>query len=237
MRVLQSSVRNHLLRRLKGSDYKLLEPHLTEVALPTGFLISNKKQAVPYVYFIERGMVSIVSSRANGKEIEIGIVGREGVTGVPALLGVEDAFCRSNMQTGGAAYRISTAALAECLRLSEGLRGVTNKYIHTYIVQVSQTLLSGSLNSVEERAARWLLMCQDRGDGARLVMTHSTLSMMLGVRRVSVTLSLQNLEGKGLIRARRGVIEIINRANLIKLAGDSYGEPEREYQRVLGAAA
>jgi CRP-like cAMP-binding protein len=108
------------------------------------------------------------------------------------------------------------------------------RYVEAFQVQVAHTALSHGSYTIEERLARWLLMCHDRLDGDDLPLVHEFLALMLGVRRSGVTLALQILEGAGVIHAKRGLITVHDRAKLQEIAGGSYGVPEVEYRRLIG---
>ena len=108
------------------------------------------------------------------------------------------------------------------------------RFVQAFTIQTAQTALSNGCHVIEQRLARWLLMCHDRVDGDELATTHEFLSLMLGVRRAGVTLALQALEDRGLISTKRGQITVLNRAKLEAVAGDSYGVPEAEYARLIG---
>lgn len=102
-------------------------------------------------------------------------------------------------------------------------------------MQTSHTALSNAVHPIEERLARWILMCDDRSDAGEMPLTHEYMSIMLAVRRPSVTTSLHVLEGNGFIRAERGCVIVRDRAGLEEFAGDAYGSPEREYRRLIGS--
>ena len=138
------------------------------------------------------------------------------------------------MQVEGRGYRIAAEALRRAIDTSASLRGLLLRYAHTFLVQTAQTALANAGAPAEERLARWLLMYHDRQDGDDLSVTHEFLSLMLGVRRPTVTVAIHTLEGAGLIRARRGRIRVLNRAGLEEAAGEAYGPAEAEYERLIG---
>ncbi|MBE7202451.1 MAG: Crp/Fnr family transcriptional regulator, partial [Parafilimonas terrae] len=130
--------------------------------------------------------------------------------------------------------RIPVAALRAATEASRSLRDLLLRYVQTFLVQVAQTAIANAGTPAEERLARWLLMYHDRQDGDDLSVTHEFLSIMLGVRRPTVTVAIHTLEGAGLIRARRGRIRVLSRARLEEAAGRTYGPAEAEYERLVG---
>ena len=177
-------------------------------------------------------MVSIVADIEEGR-FEVGMAGWDGLAGVPLLLGVGHTPHTAMIQAPGSGYRISAEHMGTALERSATLRSILLRYVHTFIVQISQTAYANAAYGVEARLARWLLMTRDRAETDELIVTHEFMAIMLGTRRPGVTLALQNLEGSQLIRSTRGRVLIRNRAGLEELAGDAYGFAEREYSNVL----
>ena len=136
------------------------------------------------------------------------------------------------MQAGGTALRIASSDLTELIDTNRAIRELLLRYAHVFMIQIAATALADGRYDIEQRLARWLLMCQDRL-GDELPLTHDFLSVMLGVRRPSVTDALHKLEGNRAIRAERALITVRDRAALEEKAGDSYGIPEAEYRRLI----
>jgi CRP-like cAMP-binding protein len=230
----QSTVRNRLLAKLCSEDFDLLQPHLEPVTLNRGDVLITPNQPIGYVCFIEAGITSVIATTAGGRRIEIGLTGRDGLAGTPVLLGVDSTPHETFMQIAGSGLRIKTENLRHALQQSLSLHSLLLRYVQTFTIQTSHTALSNGSHKIEERLARWLLMCHDRVDGNDLPLTHEFIALMLGVRRASVTEALNILEGRGIIRTGRGNIVVLKRAKLEKAAGDSYGVPEAEYHRLIG---
>ena len=230
----QSSLCNRLLTILSTSDFALLQPHLEPLVLELNTVVVAASKPIEHAYFLESGIVSVVASRADAQVIEVGIYGREGMGGFPLLLGSDRSPHDQYMQLPGGGHKIKTAAFLAAVQESPTLNRLLLRYVHAFTTQTAQTTLANSGNNVDERLARWLLMCHDRIDGDVLPLTHKFLSMMLGVRRSGVTDTIHILEGRGLIRATRGQIIIRDRARLVRLAGAAYGLPEAEYKRLIG---
>ena len=233
---LQSAVRNRLLKALIASDFALLLPHLEMVTTRLRQSLIKPNEAVRHMFFPEVGFGSMTTSGSSA-EVEVGIIGREGLIGaVPVLLGSDRAPHNQYVQSAGEMLRIDTAALLGALGQSASLHRLLLRSIQVQFVQTAQTAYVNATYTIDVRLARWLLMCQDRVDGDDLHLTHEFLSLMLGVHRSSTTLALQALEGHGLIKARRGRIAIPDRAALVAVADDGYGLPEAEFARLIEGA-
>lgn len=228
----RASVRNRLLTAMSPDDFALVQPHLEPVKLELRTILFRTGEPISHVTFPETGMASIVADIEEGR-FEVGMAGWEGLAGVPLLLGVSHTPHTAMIQGPGAGHRISAEHMRPLLEQSATLRSILLRYVHTFIVQVSQTAYANAGYDVQARLARWLLMTHDRAETDELIMTHEFMAIMLGTRRPGVTLALQNLEGSQLIRATRGRVLIRNRAGLEELAGDAYGFAEREYSNVL----
>lgn len=226
---------NHLISTMTPDDRALIEPHLTPVTLELAVDLEVRNQPIENVLFPVSGVVSVVAvSLVKERRIEAGLFGHDGMTGHSILLGNTIAPNDVSVQMPGHGLQIGTEHLREVLGESASLHQHLLKFIQTAMTQTAQTALSNKHNSLEERLARWLLMCHDRVPGDRLNLTHEFMSIMLGTRRAGVTVATQILEGKGVIRARRGEITILDRDGLEEEAGGSYGVPENEYIRLFG---
>lgn len=211
---------NHILSRLSRADFGLLEPHLEAVELPVRKQLEERNKRVEHVYFPESGFASVV---ANGvRNIEVGIIGREGMSGLSVVLGSNEKPANETyIQIAGKGQRMSAANLRDAIGASVSLHQTMLTYAHTFMVQTSQTALANGRSKIEERLARWLLMAADRVEG-ELALTHEFLSIMLGVRRSGVTTALQELERTGLIAHRRGFVTIHDREGLEEHANGTY---------------
>ena len=235
MSVSQSSTPNLLLRSLPSDDYALLEPHLTRAHMKTDDRLYESNKAIEQVHFPEGGVGSIVSKQEGGEMIEVGLYGREGFSGSAVVLGAEQSPHISMVQVGDLpSLSISSARLLEACGQSSVLLGVLLRYTHALTVQAALTAASNAHYALPERLARWLLMCHDRVDGNQIELTHEFISMMLAVRRSGVTVTLHMLEGTASIKAKRGLITVLDRERLEEIAGDAYGQAEAEYRRLIG---
>ena len=225
---------NHLLRLAERDDLAALSAHFEPIALSRGDVLIRAHRPIESVVFPEEGIASIVSITEDGRRIEIGIVGREGFTDGSLQFGIDRVPYETFVQMPGKGLRIAADAFVSVVRERPALSQLLSRFNHVFSVQTGQSALANASYTLEERLARWLLMCQDRVGGGDLHITHEFIGMMLAVRRSGVTLALQLLEGSKVIEARRGHITILDREALIGIAGSSYGVAEAEYERVLG---
>lgn len=226
--------RNNLLSQLNAADLALLEPFLTDVTLNVGDVLMAALEPFSHVYFVTSGVVSVVANSLDGPTAEVGIYGREGMGSSAFALGSDRCPNMHIVQIQGNAWRIEAGDLADALDHSPSLSSLLLRYAHVFNVQIAYTALANGRFLLEQRLARWLLMCQDRIENAEIPLTHQFLSTMLSVRRASVTDAIHILEGEKIIKTERGRIEILNRNALMEKAGNSYGPPESEYQRLIG---
>ena len=230
----QADVRNRLLTLMPGEDFALLAPHLEHRRPKKGEVLVEADAVIDHLCFPESCVGSVIASSAEGHEVEVGIFGNEGCSPVPVILGSDRSPQRVEIQVPGTAHRIERAALVEAMERSASLRGLLLRFAQVQLLQSGFTALSNAVHPIDERLARWLLMCHDRTAGDEMALTHEFLSLMLAVRRPSVTTALHVLEGNGFIRAERGYITIRDRRGLEEFARDAYGRPEAEYRRLIG---
>ena len=187
---------NGILSQLSRQDLQLLQPHLSAVDLPVRKQLATRGKRIDDVYFVEAGIASVVGGGA-GKQIEIGIIGPEGMTGLGVVMGDDRAPHDTFMQIGGKGLRISAAKLREADEQSRTLHRILLAYAHAFLMQTAQTALGNGLSKIEERLARWLLMAADRLGSDELPLTHEFLAIMLGTQRPGVTIALHELERAG----------------------------------------
>jgi CRP-like cAMP-binding protein len=231
----QASSHNRLLSALKPDDLAALEPHLEPFPLENREMLIEANKPIQHAYFPQAGIASILADTSEGR-IEVGIIGREGLVGVPIVLGVDRSPHGFLVQAEGKALRIATADLRAINAERPAIHAVLMRYVHALMVQTASTAFSNASFTIEARLARWILMTRDRLDSDELPLTHEFLSMMLGVRRPGVTVAVQILEGNGLIRATRGRITVLDRKKLEELADSAYGLAEAEYASAMAGA-
>lgn len=213
---------NEILQRLSEGDFRLLAPHLKAVDLPVRFTVEEDGKPIRYAYFIERGIVSVIANGLGKRSIEVGIIGREGMTGFALVMGEVQAANKSFVQIAGSGQRIPAAKLRAAIAGSVTLHRAFLHYCNAFAIQTARTALANGRSTIDERLARWLLMAHDRVDGNDMLLTHEFLSIMLGVRRAGVTKALNILATAGLVSSNRGVISILNRAGLERSSDHTY---------------
>jgi CRP-like cAMP-binding protein len=228
-------MRNRLLSSLAPADLDYVRAHLSEAELGLRSIIMRPGAPLDHVVFIEEGLASVVAI-AGPDRIEVGIVGNEGLIGVPAVLGAGETPQEGFMQVAGSGYRMTVSALRHCMEARPAFAATLLRFINVQLIQLSQTALANGRYTVEQRLARWLLMAHDRLDRDDLNLTHEFLAIMLGVRRPGVTVALHVLEGVHAIRSRRGLVTISDREKLKSIAGAAYGAAESAYERTFGTA-
>jgi CRP-like cAMP-binding protein len=216
------SPENRVLLAMSQEDLALLAPMLQSVNLPLRKQLESRNKRIEYVYFLDRGIASVVADGIGHRDIEIGIIGREGVTGLAVIMGVDRSPHETYMQVAGAGRRIGTQFLRTAMSQSPSLQRCLLKSGYDFALQTAQSALVNGRHKIEERLARWLLMAHDRVDGDDLRLTHEFLARMLGVRRPGVTVAVGSLERHGLIKAKRGGVLILDRAGLEESSNGAY---------------
>lgn len=234
----RSTAQNRLLASLSEADRASLQSHFEPVKLRVRQRLQSRNRRVKAIYFLESGIASVVAiAQGSHVQAEVGIVGREGMVGLPAILGGERANSEIFIQVEGHGQCIPTEDLLKVMNDRPRILAVFLRYLHVFLVQVSFTALANAHGKIEERLARWLLMSQDRVGEGELRLTHEFLALMLGVRRAGVTVALKQFERKGLIAAARGAISIRDRNGLEETAHGLYGMPEAEYEKLFPASS
>jgi len=202
------------------------------VRLEQGQTLLDAGQKVDYAYFLEDGLASIVVTMEGGTSVEVGVVGKEGLVGLPLLLGTQSLPHRTFIQIRASGFRVRAALLRQEFEKSENLRQRSQHYLQAHLVQASQTAGCNRLHEIAERLARWLLMCDDRIESDDLEITHQSLGDMLGAPRATVTLAARVLQRAGLMAYSRGHVRILNRLGLEEAACQCYRNIRREYERL-----
>lgn len=211
-----------------------MSEHLEPVDLPFRLSLEAPKRPIQHVYFPEDGLVSVVAMGARDQTIEVGIIGRDGMTGSAVLLGTDRTPYSCHMQIAGYGTRVAVDPLRLALERSLSLRTALLLFVQAFSIQAGLTALANGRAKLESRLARWLLMAHDRLDTDRIALTHEFLAVMLGVRRPSVTVALQKLEASRFIETQRHAITIRDRAGLEAMADGIYSVAETEQTRLTG---
>lgn len=231
----QSSIENRLLASLPKADFALLAPKLQWVDFKVRDVVYGPNQKIEHAYFPTAGICSVIAENAEGVRCETGVIGNEGFIGNAIVLFADSAPSRVIVQAEGRALRIKKNDLRNAMTGSSILLATLLRFIHVFMVQISQTAITNGHNTIAERLARWMLMYEDRSNAPEFTITHEFVALILAVRRSGVTEALNELEGQNLIRATRGHITVLDRSGLKAIAGGAYGVPEKEYKRLLSA--
>ena len=226
------SYRNRILNSLPGAVAARLEAGLSPVTLVHNQSLLEDGQIATDAYFLEDGLASYVVTTQDGRTVEAGIIGRCGMVGIPVLMGTGTMPGRTFVQIPGSGFRLSAEIVRrEFDRLGEFRRRLL-RYLQARMVQTSQTAACNRLHDVDQRLARWLLLCSDQMDSDRLLLTQEFLSQMLGAPRTTVTLAAGQLQKAGLIDCSRGALSIVNRKGLEDVVCECYGVISAEYRRL-----
>ena len=226
-------VSNKILLSISDSDYSSLRPHLEYVSLPNHLVLHEAGGKLEFVYFPNRGLISLVVVMKDGKTAEAGIIGNEGFTGTLATIGLSRSPLQAVVQITGDGFRVEVGTLQNTLEPAPHLQLMLNRYALIRGMQVAQTAACNRLHDIEQRLARWLLMTQDRVDSGSLPITHDFLATMLGTDRPTVSLAAGVLQRKKLIEYTRGAVKIVNRKKLEDSACECYAVI-RQYDGELG---
>jgi CRP-like cAMP-binding protein len=215
MRALkQVAVANSLLAALPRTDYQRLLTRLEPVAMTFGEVLYEPGRPIRHVYFPSDALVSLLTLVDKHMALEVGLVGREGMLGIPVALGTNDSPGRALVQGTGTGLRMTSAHFRSEYGRNGRLRREVNRYIHSRIVQITQTAACNRFHPVTARLARWLLMTRDRVNTDHFRLTQELLGNMLGVLRVAVTYAAGDLQRRKLIHYHRGHISILDGAGL-----------------------
>lgn len=226
-----TAIQNQLLAALPGKDYKRLIPHLESVSLPFMEVLCESGEPIKHVYFPNDGLISLLVVMGDDTPREVGLIGCEGMLGIPVALGMNATPTRALIQMPGSAMRITAQALRDELKRGGALQNVLQRYIHAFFTQVAQSTACISSHEVNRRLSRWLLMTHDRAPGDEFEMKHEFMAMMLGVTRSVVTRAAGSLQNEKMIRYTRGQVTILDRRRLEAAACECYGAVKKEYER------
>ena len=224
---------NRLLTALPRNEYDRLLPHLEEVSLPSRDILYEANGLIAHVFFPLTGVVSLVIMDG-GSTHEVGIIGNEGLVGVPVFLGSDRSPTRAIAQIPGAALQMKAKLFQKEMRGCGPLHGLVQRYTQTMINQISQSIVCNHRHAVEKRMCRWLLMSHDRVGADEFPLTHEFLAQMLGVRRPTVTAVAGSLQKDGLIGYHRGKITVLDRKGLEAASCECFQVVAKELERLLG---
>src|SRR6202167_5638308 len=229
----QVSVPNHLLGALPRKDYQKLLPVLELVKLAFGEVLYESHAQIRHVYFPIDCFVSMLTTVDAGRAAEVGLIGSEGMIGIPMALGVAVSPFRAVVQGGGTAMRLKTVDFRRNFSTSAALKREVFLFTHLLMIQIAQTAACNRFHLVTQRMARWMLMTRDRVNSNEFRITQEFLALMLGVRRVGVTVAMSVLRARKVIGYRRSTITILDHGGLVaaacgcyKIVRDTYSEAQ-----------
>jgi CRP-like cAMP-binding protein len=225
--------RNVILAQLPDAEYEILVKFLVPVDLPLHTRLSEPNEPIEYVYFLNSGLISTDALTEKGESVEVGVIGREGFAGLPALFDQPQMTHSVLMQGPGEGLRIRSSILREQFVKGGALQRMVHTFAYLQLVQVTQSVLCNRMHEVDARLARWLLTSADRMESESLNLTQEFLAQMLGVQRSTVTVAAGELQRAGLIGYSRGKIHILDRARLAATACECYRIVSASYSRVL----
>lgn len=226
---------NRILASLSSASYHRLLAIAQPVALTYGDVLYEPTSTIRFVYFPADCLVSLLTAVDKGRTLEVGMVGHEGMVGMPITLGVRSSAVRALVQGSGTALRLSAKRLLDELKGNAPLQGALLRYQYLLMAQISQTAACNRFHEAGPRLARWLLMTSDRLNADEFRLTHEFLAHMLGVRRVGVTEAAGVLEADQSIAYSRGQIRILSRKRLEAAACSCYRIVQQLQQRAVPA--
>ena len=194
-----SQSRNQLLAAMSAADFASLQPHLKPVPMALLKDMERPNRRIETVYFMETGIASVVAVQPDETRVEVGLIGREGMSGMAVVLGGDQSPHATYIQVAGEGQRITANELRKAMSASQTLHSLLLKFVQVFMVQTAHTAIANARGHIDQRLARWILMAHDRTGDNTLPLTHEFLSLMLGVRRAGVTEALQSLKRQKLI--------------------------------------
>ena len=234
-RIDDQVVNNRLLLALPREALERLRPALRGVALLQGQTIDRVDAPIEFLYFVNRGFISMVKTMRDGRAVEIGGIGVEGVTAPNSLFGIDEAVFDSLVQVAGSAFRIRRDVLKSEAWPGTALHELMGNYARFVLGQVGQTAACNRLHSVEERCCRWLLVAADNARSDHFALTHEYLAMMLGAQRSGVSIAMRALKRAGLVDYARGVVTILDREGLEEAACECHRAAKDAIDAVFGS--
>jgi CRP-like cAMP-binding protein len=215
--------KNKILLAIPDAEYRVIHSHLEPFEFRQHCILHEPAHKLEFVYFPNRGLISLLVATEDGKTVEAGMVGNEGVAGVASAVGLAISPLRQVVQIAGDGFRLKASAFQHCLKLTPQLQMALSRYAVIQGMQVAQTAACNRLHDAGQRLARWLLMAADRVGTTSLPVTHDFLATMLGTDRPSVSLAAKILQRKKIVQYQRGTLEILSRKELETSACECYG--------------
>ncbi|HVC10768.1 MAG TPA: Crp/Fnr family transcriptional regulator [Burkholderiales bacterium] len=223
-------VGNGILAALLATEYKRILPRLERVTLKRGEIVYRAEQKIDAVYFPEEAVIAMVDTTDDGRTVEVGVIGREGLVGINIFLGGAVTPDRAIVQLSGGAMRMKSKDLRKEMRFGSPLQRLLLAYTRTFLAVISQSVACSQHHTVEQRLTRWLLTMNDYAKSREFPMFQKSIADMLGVRRVSVTDAARKLQSAGLINYRRGGMRVLDKRGLERQSCECYRFIRRQYE-------
>lgn len=220
---------NTILSSLPESEVNSVSPYLEFQELPLHTVLVDPAEPLRYAYFLHTGAASFVVPTSEGRSVEVGLVGKSGLVGLPLAFGVKKSNLRIAMQFAGTGHRIKAEDLQRVLPSMPHLQSIMCRFTLLQGMQAAQTAACNRLHNLEQRLARWLLMTQDRV-GPDFLITQEYLAELLGTGRPSVSLAASQMQKAGAIRYSRGLMKVVNRGLLEEISCECYVIVRRFYR-------
>ncbi|MEM6839315.1 MAG: Crp/Fnr family transcriptional regulator [Cyanobacteria bacterium P01_C01_bin.120] len=230
------ALNNQLLASLPAEDYQRLQPYLEPVNLTLGQVLYEVGEPITHAYFPIRSLISLISSALEHSETEFGLVGNEGMVGIPALLGGESTLSSAIVQVADSAMKIDADILKAEFARGGALQRQVLLYFQLFLTQTAQNTACMVHHQLKPRLARWLLSVQDRLECDELPLTQKYIALLLGTRRATITEAAGHLQQAGMIRYSRGRITILDRDALEQAACECYSLLRAEQSRLRAAS-
>ena len=227
---LQSAkpIENRILASLPADEYSRVLRNLEAVHLKKGTVLYHAKDRVTDCYFPSSGMLSLLSTTEKGETVEVAMVGKEGMIGVPAVLQMNVTPYEVMVQIESKAMRIKVDLIKKEFSQEGRLQTLLLRYTHSLLCQISQSAVCNSFHTVKQRLCRWLLICRDKSQSDTFSLTQEFISQMLGTPRTNVTMTLNSLQQLGLINYRRGLITILDWQRAAQYSCECYRVVKKE---------
>jgi CRP-like cAMP-binding protein len=226
-------MKNRLLTALPESELNFLLPHLEPVSFAVGNIIYQAGDTVRHTYFPNNGMISLLSVTEQGQTVEVGFTGYEGMIGLPVLLGQAETPYQAMVQVTAECLRIEAMHILKLFNQGGAFHDVVLRYFYVVVKQISQTCVCNHFHTVEARLCRWLTVLRERSGDKHLALTHEFLSQMLGVQRTSIGMIAQSMQNDGIIRYRRGKIEIVDAERMKRAACECFFVVREEQEKFI----
>ena len=227
----QSAFANHILASIPVGEYGRLSRQLELVPLKFSQVLYEPGNSIEYVYFPLDSMVSLLTAVDRKRTLEVGMVGNEGMAGMPFILGVGISGVRALVQGAGHAMRMGAKAFRTEFERNPALQQALYRYTYALMAQISQTAACNRFHQTSNRLARWLLMTRDRVGSEDFSLTQDFLAHMLGSRRVGVTQAASELKRRGLINYNRGRMQLLDVPGLKRASCSCYQAIRSVYAR------